>query len=162
MRVNSLKVITLLLFFPAIVFAQCKTEQQVKQLDAQWEKALLKGDINAVAPLLHDDFVWVHNHASSTQKTKAGFLSYFSKGFAKMATRPTHFHANARTQRVLEVIMTPTTAVIYGFTDVLRGNVLKTEPDVRSVKTYHFMRTYSSVGKSCLLVANHTMLMPNP
>jgi hypothetical protein len=58
----------------------------------------------------------------------------------------------SRISRDVKAIVLGKTAIVTGITVVDRGP---------SPVTYHFMRTYVEVKGKCLLLANHTMAIPD-
>jgi len=134
-------------FFAANVFAQqdCMTVAYITALDAQWEEANLHPDPDFFESVLAEDFVWVHNHASMID-TKEAVVKRAENQAAKGTSE-----TRSRVQRDVKVAITGPTAVVTGFTVVDRGP---------TPTRYHFMRTYVSVDGKCLLVGNHTMVVP--
>ena len=61
--------LTLLILAATIcqIFAQesCLSTNNLKQLDASWEKAQLELNLEFISSLLAEDFIWVHNHAKT-------------------------------------------------------------------------------------------------
>lgn len=123
----------------------CLSSEGLLAMDAAWENALLSSDTKELDTLLAEDFIWVHNHASLTD-SKAMLLQRASdpKIGATGKTR-------SRIQRDVSVIIKGATGVVTGITVVDRGP---------SPTTYHFMRTYVEINGNCLLLANHTMAIP--
>ncbi len=160
MKLRSFCLTGLLLLFPALVSAQCTSIELVLSLDAEFEHSLNVGSIEIVEKLLHPDFVWIHNHAVSSQESKAEFLAFFPQIIGRASLLPGNQRTGIRAQHDLKVILNPGTAIIYGFTDIKRPGGLLSEPDSRPLLKYHFMRTYIDSGYSCLLTANHTMELP--
>ncbi|MCW5517632.1 nuclear transport factor 2 family protein [Muriicola sp. Z0-33] len=124
----------------------CLSTERLLAMDAAWEKALLTSDTQQLNSMLAEDFIWVHNHASLTD-SKAMLLQRASdpKIGATGKTR-------SRVQRDVSVIIKGATGVVTGTTVVDRGP---------SPTTYHFMRTYVENNGNCLLLANHTMAVPD-
>lgn len=137
-------VLLLLLFCPALHAADCLAPEQLKVLDRQYEEALRNGDPEFIETLLLEDFVWVHNHASSSE-TKAGLIARLGEGYEQPL---------ARESEQVRVRQVDRTAVISGFTTVIQA-----DPDGanRRANRYHFMRTYVAQGDNCRLLANQTM-----
>jgi hypothetical protein len=119
----------------------CLDPAALIRLDSMWEKALLESDANFLAPLLAEDFIWVHNHAS-TVDTKELLLERLSHGSGDTRSRI----SSDVVARILG-----STGVVTGFTIVDRGP---------TPTRYNFMRTYVEVSGRCLLLANHTMAIP--
>ena len=135
----------LLLFavWPVLAQESCLDPDALLRLDAEWERALLESDAERLRTLLAEDFIWVHNHASAVD-TKASLL--------ERASNPAVGTARSRTQSNVEYRILGSTGVVNGFTVVDRGS--------RSNR-YNFMRTYAEVSGRCLLLANHTMEIPD-
>ena len=123
----------------------CLEPDQLRATDQAWEKALRVSDVEWLTKHLAEDFVWVHNHASSVD-SKSSLISR-----AKDPNAGATGHPLARTSRDVQILTLGNTAVVTGFTTVDRGT---------SSKTYNFMRTYAEVDGVCLLLANHTMGIP--
>ena len=49
----------------------CLTTENLKKLDASWEKAQLELDFDTINSLLAEDFIWVHNHANTIDNKNA-------------------------------------------------------------------------------------------
>ena len=123
----------------------CMRAEHIKSLDAKWEEANLNPDPDFMESTLAEEFVWVHNHASLVDnKTAVVQRAKNQKEIGSSNTR-------SRTQSKVQVAITGKTAIVTGFTVVDR------DP---SPVIYHFMRTYAEVEGKCLLVANHTMAVP--
>ncbi len=123
----------------------CLDTDNLIKLDAQWEKALLESDVEFLAFILADDFIWIHNHASLTD-TKESLLKRASDPKSGATGKP-----RSRISKDVEVTVLGSTGIVTGFTIVDRGP---------APTTYHFMRTYVAVAEHCLLLANHTMAIP--
>lgn len=95
--------------------------------------------------MLAVDFIWVRNHASGVD-TKASLLERVSDP-AVGATGATR----SRVSSDVDARVLGSTGVVTGFTVVDRGS---------SPTRYNFMRTYVEVSGRCLLLANHTMEVP--
>lgn len=126
--------------------AQTQDHQKLLDLDLGWEKALLESDVGFLDNLLADDFIWVHNHASLID----GKDAVISR--AKRIREGQADDTKGRVSRDQTVVILGNTGVVSGFTIVDRGP---------SPVTYHFMRTYAKVDGKYLLLANHTMEVPN-
>ena len=157
MRLFAPILIGLVAILPVAASAQCLNEGMVRSLDANWDQALNEGSKDVIQQILHEDFVWIHNHAVSVQESKSNFLSYFDETFGRAINRSATMHPNSRIQREIKVILNNGTAVVYGITEVTRGRAPISEPDSRQPEIYHFMRTYVSSDAECQLVSNHTM-----
>jgi hypothetical protein len=57
----------------------------------------------------------------------------------------------SRIQKEIKVIISGTTGVVNGFTEVEKYDGSK--------QTFNFMRTYSEIDGKCILLANHTILL---
>lgn len=123
----------------------CMEPESLVRLDAEWERALLERDAVRLNSLLADDFVWVHNHASAVD-SKETLLRGASGPLPEGAPV-----TRSRTRSGVEARVLGRTGVVSGYTLVDRGP---------SPTTYHFMRTYVEVDGVCLLLANHTMEVP--
>ena len=124
----------------------CLDPENLKNLDSQWEKALLDSDAEFLESLLADDFIWVHNHASMVD-SKEALLKRASNPNVR-ATGDT----KSRVSKDVKAIVLGSTGVVIGITIVDRGP---------TPTTYHFMRTYTVVDGKCYLLANHTMAIPD-
>ncbi len=122
----------------------CIEPENLKNLDSQWEKALLDSNAEFLEAILADDFIWVHNHASMIDSREA-LLKRTSNPNAPGNTK-------SRVSKDVKVIVLGSTGVVTGITIVDRGP---------SPTTYHFMRTYTEVDGKCYLLANHTMAIPD-
>ena len=125
----------------------CLDTAALVQLDREWERALLESDAERLAAMLAEDFIWVHDHASLTD-TKSSLLERASDP----AIRAT---GDVRSRVSSDVVarVLGSTGVVTGFTVVDRGP---------SAARYNFMRTYVEISGTCLLLANHTMQVPEP
>ena len=65
-----------------------------------------------------------------------------------------------RVQEGVSVLIAGESAVIYGFTNVQRSATFLARIGGSEHQRYHFMRTYTLVDGQCLLLANHTMQIP--
>ncbi len=132
--------------FPAFSQAQSSAEQKLLELDLGWEKALLESDSEFLEELLADDFIWVHDHASLTD----GKDAVVTRAKQIQAGQPDN--TKGRVSRDQKVVILGNTAIVSGFTVVDRPP---------SPMTYHFMRTYTMVDGKYILLANHTMALPD-
>lgn len=137
---------------------RCDVES-IKSIDASWERALNEGNRSIVENLLHHDFVWVHDQAEMIQHSKSDFLEFFDSAFSNSQPRSGSVRSGIRSQRNVNVLVHPGTAVIYGFTDVKRVGGDVSEPDTRPQLIFHFMRTYVKSSNGYMLLANHTTLL---
>lgn len=126
--------------------AQTKDHQKLLELDLGWEKALLGSDVEFLENLLAEDFVWVHNHASLIDG-KDAVVSKANRIQGGQAD-----DTKGRVSRDQTVVILGKTGVVSGFTVVDRGP---------RPTTYHFMRTYAKVKGKYVLLANHTMAIPD-
>jgi hypothetical protein len=127
----------------------CLDEAELKRLDGQYEQSLVKDDHVFLEALLAEEFIWVHNHASSID-TKESLTERLSSSEGQ----PTN---KSRVSSDVEVRRRGNAAVIMGYTTVERHDeYVKRTGGPRSAK-YHFMRTYVLVDGRCLLLGNHTM-----
>jgi ketosteroid isomerase-like protein len=127
-------------------FAQTPNSQKLLELDQGWEMALLKSDVAFLENLLADDFIWVHNHAGQIDGKEAAISR------AKRIQAGQADDTKGRVSRDQQVVILGNTGVVSGYTVVDRGP---------SPVTYHFMRTYAFVDGKYLLLANHTMAIPD-
>jgi hypothetical protein len=126
--------------------AQTREHQRLLELDLGWEKALLESDVEFLDNLLAAGFTWVHNHASLID----GKDAVISR--AKRIQDGQDDNTKGRIARDQTVFILGNTGVVSGYTVVDRGP---------SPVTYHFMRTYAKVKGKYLLLANHTMAIPD-
>lgn len=123
----------------------CLSSEGLLSLDASWENALLTSDETQFVTMLAEEFIWVHNHASLID-SKEMLIKRASEP-KNGATRNTR----SRIQSDVRVIIKGATGIVTGITVVDRGP---------TPTTYHFMRTYVEIDGKCLLLANHTMAIP--
>jgi hypothetical protein len=126
--------------------AQSQDHQKLLELDMGWEKALLESNVEFLENFLAKDFVWVHNHASLID----GKDALVSR--AKRIREGQVDNTKGRVSRNQTVVILGNTGVVSGYTVVDRGP---------SPTTYHFMRTYSKIKGKYMLLANHTMAIPD-
>ncbi len=133
---------------PILLTAQqsCLEPENLKALDLRYEQALKNNDVAFFESHLADEYLWVHNHASATD-TKEAILDR-----AKDPTKGATGNPIARESEDVKVIRYGNTAVVTGFTTVKRET---------SAPRYNFMRTYVEVDDQCLLLASHTMRIPD-
>lgn len=134
----------------------CLNEESLLQQDAQYEVALLNDNYQFLEKNLHPNFVWVHNHASFVQDSREALLGPMRK--RKQNNKPAY--STKRTQDSVQVLLANTTAVLHGYTVVERANSPTDKAGNKIGVRYHFMRTYYEENGKCLLLANHTMLIP--
>lgn len=138
-------VIVGLSIFTACNQERCLNQENLKKLDASWEKAQLELDFDFIESILAEDFIWVHNHAN-TIDNKVAVLER-----VKRYLDSNNQETKSRISKDVKVIVSGKTAIVSGFTIVDR---------VPSPTTYHFMRTYVETNGKCYLIANHTMAIP--
>ncbi len=126
--------------------AQTSDHQKLLELDLGWEKALLDSDEEFLENLLAEDFIWVHNHASLIDGKEAVIR------LAKRIQEGQDDNTKRRISKDQTVLLLGNSGVVTGYTVVDRGP---------SPVTYHFMRTYAKVDGNYLLLANHTMAIPD-
>ena len=65
----KIPVILLVLTHSLITFAyaqeNCLDADNLVSLDEEWERALKESDVNFLETILAEDFIWIHNHAST-------------------------------------------------------------------------------------------------
>lgn len=146
---NVYCIIILLAFSIINISAQesCLASDNLKELDASWENALLEMNLDFIKKSVAEDFIWVHNHASRID-SKASILEFGQK-YVDSNTR----NSKSRVQKEIKVIVSGNTGIVTGFTEVVRINGT-------TRTTYNFMRTYSEIDGKCYLIANHTMAIP--
>lgn len=122
----------------------CLEPKRLAKLDADYENALRKGDVQFLEQLLAPEFQWVHNLASLTE-TKAQLLARAQKPEEQPKERRSH---DITVQRLDK------TAVLQGLSSVDKWN-----SDGKTFRTsrYQFMRTYVEHNGSCKLLAVQTM-----
>lgn len=130
---------------PLVAQVSCLDSEQLKSLDLTWEKALMESDVSLFESLLVEDFLWVHNHASSID-TKASLIKRSKESSSGATGNP-----RSRISKDVETRVIGSTGVITGFTIVDRGS---------TPILYNFMRTYVEINGNCFLLANHTMDVP--
>ncbi|PZX61164.1 hypothetical protein LV84_00152 [Algoriphagus ratkowskyi] len=131
-------------FLSASAQQTCMTVANITALDAKWEAKNLDPDPEFFKNNVDENFVWVHNHAS-TIDTKQSTVARAERQKAAGTS-----NTRSRIQSDVRVAITGNTAIVTGFTIVDRGP---------SPIRYHFMRTYVEIDGKCLLVGNHTMAM---
>ena len=130
---------------PTSAQENCMTPDNLKKLDASWEKALLELNLEFFENTLSEDFIWVHTHATKIDSKKS-LLEEAKKNLERNIN-----DTKSRICRDVKVIISGSTGVVSGFTTVDRGP---------KPITYHFMRTYVKTEGKCYLLANHTMAIP--
>ena len=123
----------------------CLKPEQLKKLDASWEKALLNLNLEFFETILSEDFIWVHTNAIKTDSKKS--LVEEVKNNINTSINNT----KSRITKDVKVIVSGSTGIVTGFTTVDRGP---------TPITYNFMRTYVQNEGKCYLLANHTMALP--
>lgn len=125
----------------------CIIQENLKALDALWEKSLMETNLDYFKSNVSEDFVWIHNHAGRTD-SKETLLEFVSK---IRQEKPDHW--KSRIQKDTRVISFGTTGVVYGYTAV--------ELYDGRISNYNYMRTYAEKDGKCYLIANHTMVVPD-
>jgi len=144
-RLSVIGAVLALAATPASAQQSCLDHDALIRLDAQWEQALLESNVDALATLMAEDFIWVHDHASMVD-TKASVLERASDASVGASGFP-----RSRVSSDVEARVLGSTGVVTGFTVVDRGP---------TPTRYNFMRTYVEVGGRCVPLANHTMAIP--
>lgn len=122
----------------------CLALPALTQLDQQYEDALVNGDAAFLANLLAEDFVWVHNLASSIE-TKDDLIE-------RVKAKTENF--KARRSNVLSVHRLDNTSVLSGTSLAERFN---DDGESSRASRYQFMRTYVAREGKCYLLAVQTM-----
>ena len=128
----------------ALAEPSCLDPSALVQFDSEWEKALLEVDVAWFERHLSEEFVWVHNHAALVDSKET--LTAPSR-IARAEASPTR----SRVQSDVKARIAGSTGVVTGYTIVDRG---------AGAKKYNFMRTYAVVSGRCVLLGNHTMVVP--
>jgi len=144
-KINLTICILVLPILQLLAQERCLTTENLKKLDASWEKAQLELDFDTLDSLLAEDFIWVHNHAN-TIDNKTAVLERVNR-YLKSNNRNT----KSRISKDVKVIILGATGIVSGYTVVDRGPV---------PTTYKFMRTYVETNGKCYLLANQTMAIP--
>jgi len=123
---------------------KCLPVESLIALDSKYEEAMRTGDSAFLENLLADNYVWVHNLASSID-TKETILT--------KAKNPAEV-PKARTTSDVQGHVLQNTVVLRGLSSVDKWN-----PDGKTWRTsrYQFMRTYVNTGKTCKLLSVQTM-----
>ena len=146
-KINLIIIILTLSIFRISAQEGCLTFENLKDLDASWEKALLEINLDFIEKNVSENFIWIHNHASRID-SKESLLASGQK-LIEDDTR----NSKSRVQKDVQVLISESTAIVTGYTTVERFN--GTKPT-----TYNFMRTYVEIDGECYLIANHTMVIP--
>jgi len=128
------------------IASSCIDAIQIQETDGRYEASLVEHDYAFLSDLLADNFVWVHNDASAID-SKGSLLD----GIRTSRSGPA---STSRVSTDVEVRQKGSVAVVTGFTTVRRTGSVRPEK-------YHFMRTYVLISDRCLLLANHTMRLPD-
>ncbi|NKC00283.1 MAG: DUF4440 domain-containing protein [Pseudomonadales bacterium] len=157
LNLNYLSLCFLLLFAASSSAADtCLSETNLRKLDASYELAVLTSDVEFAEAKMHPSFVWVHNHASSTQDSRNEIIQMFNR-------TSSHYKEGEdrgdRTQEDVEIVIAGNTGVVHGFTKVRRSKKFIDLFNSPEFQRYHFMRTYTFLDNSCFLLSNHTMLV---
>ena len=136
---------------PTILHAaqSCLDEDELKRLDGQYERSLVEDDYAFLKTLLAEEFIWIHNHASSVS-TKASLI----EGMSSSERQPV---SKSRVPSEIEVRRSGNAAVVTGYTAIERHDGFVERTGAPRSANYHFMRTYVLVDGKCLLLGNHTM-----
>jgi len=158
------------LFSVNYVLAASSEAEVVRSLDAAWELALLNGDNEALIRMTHLDFVWIHNHVNTIEESRAELIEHRERNRAfyeskldsdEMPTRRAHPVGASRDQHDVKVVVEDRTAIVYGYTIVVKSDRFAARnPDLSRKTTYHFMRTYTKVADQWMLLGNQTMAIP--
>jgi hypothetical protein len=124
----------------------CINPDNLKALDAAWEQSLMETNLAFFESTVHEDFIWVHDHAGQVDDKNA-LLALVRK---VRTEKPDHW--KSRMQSEVRLIIAGTTGVVNGFTEVQLQD--------GSNRNYNYMRTYAEENGKCYLVANHTMAIP--
>lgn len=124
----------------------CLRPDNLKELDASWENALLELNLEFFEQTVSKDFIWVHTHATKIDSKKS-LLDEVRNNLKRNIN-----NTKSRISKDVKVIISGTTGIITGFTTVDRGP---------KPITYNFMRTYVQADGKCYLIANHTMAIPD-
>jgi hypothetical protein len=133
--------------------SSCIDPAEIRQTDRRYEESLVQGDHAFLDGLLADEFIWVHNHAGSTD----------SKESLLQRIKTSRHGSSSKSRNSTDVVVRRkgNAAVVSGFTTVVRPDeYVERTGGLKSAK-YHFMRTYVLVDGKCVLLANHTMLVPD-
>lgn len=125
--------------------ADCTTDEGLRALDQRYEEALRVGDTKFLQALLAEDFIWVHNLASSRESADE---------LIKRLGNPVEIVQSRQSTRV-SIHRLGDAAVLSGVSLVEKGN-----PDGVSRETLHyqFMRTYvKTADQQCRLLSVQTM-----
>ena len=145
MRIITIVALMLVVGFDiALAEDSCLDPGALVKLDSEWERALLEVDVAWLETHLATEFIWVHDHAGLVDSKKTLLTP---ARVARAKASPTR----SRVQSEVEARVLGTTAIVTGFTVVDRGT---------NAKRYNFMRTYTAISGRCLLLGNHTMVVP--
>jgi len=133
--------------------SSCVGTEEIRKTDRRYEESLITGDAEFLDNLLAEEFIWVHNHAG-TVDTKESLLQ-------KQRTRRFGPASESRDSADVEVRQKGSVAVVTGFTTVVRPDEFVKQTGALKSAKYHFMRTYVVINDECLLLANHTMQIPD-
>jgi hypothetical protein len=145
-----LTTITLLCFSVSVnpaVTENCINEDSLIKKDAEFERLLVEKSLDGITKLLHPNFVWIHNHASRIENSRQELLTFLEDTWTRNPTAQT-----TRTQYDVKALIHSHTGVVFGFSDVFRNG---------QTFTYNFMRTYVVESGDCVILSNHTMLIPD-
>ena len=144
-RIRIVIAIIGLSIFSAAAQENCLNQENLKKLDASWEKAQLELNADYIKSLLAEDFIWVHNHAN-TIDTKEAVLERIQRYI-----RTNNKNTKSRTSKDVNVIISGKTGIVSGIAIIDK---------ISGLTNYHFMRTYVEIDGKCYLIANQTMAIP--
>ena len=134
----------------------CLTASNLLALDAQYEYSMLNDNYQFFEKNLHTNFVWIHNHATYVQNSRAELVDPMRKRIQE--NKPSY--SSKRTQEDVQVLTANMTGVVHGYTTVERSSSPRDAMGNKIGDRYHFMRTYYKENDACYLLSNHTMLIP--
>lgn len=147
-KINFIIIIILTLStFQISAQESCLSFENLKELDAKWENALLEINLDFIKKNVSEKFIWIHNHSNRIDSKESLLKS--NQKFVKSNTK----NSKSRIQKNVKVIISGNTGIVTGYTDVIRINST-------TLTTYNFMRTYTEIDGKCYLIANHTMVIP--
>ena len=144
-----LTAITLLCFSVvanAAAMENCINQDSLIKKDAEFERLLVEKSLEGLTKLLHPNFVWIHNHASQIDNSRQELLDFLKDTWMKNPEAKT-----TRKQYDVAALIHSNTGVVFGYSDVFRNG---------QTFTYNFMRTYVLDSGDCVILSNHTMLIP--
>ena len=144
-KINLTIIILVLSIFQISAQESCINAENLKKLDALWEKSLMVTNLEFFESTVSKDFIWVHGDGIRTDSklTLLELVQRIHNG------KPDYW--KSRIQKDIKVIISGTTGVVNGYTVVEKYD--------GSQVTFNFMRTYSEIDGICILLANHTILL---